>query len=453
MDGFSVLRAAEETPHRIALFDDEGALDYAELGREVRRYLPGLSDLPQDAVVSLTPRLDRLSVVKLCAAIEAGVTLALFHPRWSAREVNAAVERVQPVLALETLLPSGAPSMPRAVDADRALGLIFTSGTTGTPRAARLSRRAFLAAADASADRLGWSDDDRWLLAMPLAHVGGLSIVLRCLHARRPIVLHQGPIEARALRATVTRHAVTLASLVPTMLDRWLALEGDSPPHLRAILLGGAACPAPLLARGVARGLPLRPTYGLTEMCAQVATLAENARSSADGVGPLLRSVELEIQNERIFVRGPSLFDGFSGEASPFDARGFYDTGDQGRLDARGHLHVFGRRSDLIVSGGENVYPAEVEGVLQAIPGIESACVFGLPDPTWGHLVCAACVSPDPPSESEIRRALDENLAGFKHPRRLAWVESLVIAPSGKLDRVATAARSTPELQGFSGKS
>lgn len=452
MDRFSVLRAAEETPHGIALIDDEGELDYRGLAREVYRYLPDLSELPAEAVVSLTPRLDRLSVVKVCAAIEAGVTLALFHPRWSSREVRVAVEQVRPALALESLAPSNGLCGPRAIDVNRELGLIFTSGTTGTPRAARLSRRALLAAAVASAERLGWTDDDRWLLAMPLAHVGGLSIVLRCLHARRPIVLHEGPIEAGALIGTVTRHAATLASLVPTMLGRWLELEGD-PTHLRALLLGGAACPAPLLQRGIARGLPLRPTYGLTEMCAQVATLPFDARSGGDGVGPPLPLVELDLRDERIFVRGPSLFDGFVAKPPPFDALGFYDTGDHGRLDAHGHLHLFGRRSDLIVSGGENVYPAEVEGVLEGIPGIASACVFGLLDPTWGHLVCAACVSADPPAESEIRRALDENLAGFKHPRRLAWVESLVIAPSGKLDRRATAALATPNLRGFSRRS
>lgn len=453
-DRFSILRAGEEAPHDLAWVDDEGELDFGSLAEAVRALLPGLAGLdPANDRVCLVPRLDRASLVRILAAIECGLPLALLHPRWSPRELADARARLRPALDLAELAASSRPFRSTArIDPERPLALLFTSGTTGTPRAALLSRRALLAATTASAEVLGWEEADRWLLSMPLAHVGGLSIVLRCLSARKPIVLHGGPIESKALASSMARHAVTLASLVPTMLAR--LLEGDDAiPPLRALLVGGAACPLPLLSRAIARGLSVRPTYGLTEMCAQVATLRRAATRLDEGVGPPLPGVELSLRDERLRVRGSALFSGFLDEPTPLDAEGFYDTGDHARLDDAGHLHLLGRRSDLVVSGGENVYPAEVEAVLEGIEGIEGACVFGSPDPTWGEVVCAACIATHPPPESEIRRSLTEKLAGFKHPRQLAWVESFVIAGSGKLDRKATAAHAAPHLRPFSPRS
>ncbi len=444
MTVFSILDAASETPERMALIDDEGALTFAALADAVRPFLAPLRELGSDARVALTPDRDRTSIVRLLAAIEAQVPVVLLHPRWSAAERARALALTSPALQLNAL-PLDASTPAEAIehtehDPARALALVFTSGTSGAPRAAVLSRRALSAACDASADALGWQHDDRWLLAMPLAHVGGLSIVLRCLKARRTVVLHQGPLEASALRATAQRHRCTLVSLVPTMLRRWLEAPGAALPSLRVVLVGGAACPSALLERAIASGLPVRPTYGLTEMCAQVATPRGSATDPSIGVGPPLRGVELELRDERIFVRGPSLFDGFFGESSPLDPRGFYDTGDHGRLDEAGNLHVLGRRTDLIVSGGENVYPAEVEAALEALDGIEAACVFGLPDPEWGEAVCALCVSRDARPIDEVRASLSGRLAPFKRPRHIGYVAQLPALPNGKPDRRAAAA-------------
>lgn len=426
-DALSIFRAADEAPDAPAWIDAQGVTTFRGLADEARRFLPALAALGPEARVALTATPERASVVRLLAALELGVPVALLHPRWAEIErtrARAAVEAVD----LDALAPCDAPT-PRAARASDAV-LVFTSGTTGVPRAARLSRAALIASAQASAEVLGEADDDRWLLAMPLAHVGGLSIVLRALRARRPVIATRPDTIASAARA----HRASLLSVVPTMLERLLA---EPPPEsLRRVLVGGAACPEPLRQRALAAGWPVRTTYGLTETCAQVAT----QRGPTDGgVGPLLPRVELEVRHERLFVRGPTLFSGFWGEPSPLDDRGFYDTGDFGHLDGRGHLHLLGRRTDLIVSGGENVYPAEVERVLEALPGITAACVFGIPDAQWGSTVAAALVAEPRPSSAELAAHLDRYLARYKHPRRVAFVEALATAPSGKLDRRRTA--------------
>jgi len=188
--------------------------------------------------------------------------------------------------------------------------------------------------------------------------------------------------------------------------------------------------------------------HGLTEACAQVATARVEVRDASAGCGPALSGVEVVVRarDERILVRTPAAMDGWlradGSVERVVDGDGFYDTGDDGRLDGAQNLHVLGRRTDLIVTGGENVRPAEVEAALEALPGVRAACVFGVPDERWGAVVAAALVEAGAsgPGDAEIDRALRERLAGFKIPRRMVRVPALVTAPSGKVDRAATAA-------------
>jgi O-succinylbenzoic acid--CoA ligase len=435
---FSILAAAAEAPDAAAWIDDEGTLDFRALASAVAPLLGGLAALPPGACLSLVAQPDRGSLVRLLAAIEAGVPVALLHPRWTAHERQRAAAAAGVTGELEALRPERSEAPRRPLDPERPLALVFTSGTTGRPRAAQLSHRAFAAAAAASATVLGWRARDRWLLAMPLAHVGGLSVVLRCVAARRPIVAAR----PETLVVSAQRHGATIVSLVPTVLAR--LVEGPPPPSLRCALVGGAACPEPLRRRALAAGWPVRTTYGLTEMCAQVAT----QRTDQDpGVGPPLPGVTLELRGERLFVRGPSLFSGFAGEPSPLDAQGFHDTGDFARLDPGGCLHLLGRRTDLVVTGGENVYPLEVEQVLERGPGIEAACVFGVPDPRWGSSVAAALVAPERPTVAALRSHLDTYLARYKHPRQVAWLERLPSTAAGKLDRAEAARLAGPLLE------
>jgi O-succinylbenzoic acid--CoA ligase len=306
-----------------------------------------------------------------------------------------------------------------------------------------LSRAAFLASAAAVADHFGWAPGERWLACMPLAHVGGFSILIRSLAARRCAAL-AGGFDADRLPEWISRRRITLLSLVPTMLKRLLdAHPAWAPPaHLRCVVLGGAAAPPKLIDQASRRRIPLVLTYGLTEACSQVTATAYEDRFAPpmDHAGTPLSNVSLRIQEGRVQIRGPVVMSGYLGQPElPPDS--WFDTGDLGELDALGRLHIHARRTDLIVRGGENVYPAEVERVLESFPGVLAAGVFGVPDEVWGQtvaaaLVCDARTSPLAPSVAAFCAA---HLAPFKCPRRICFVSALPQTAAGKLDRAGLA--------------
>lgn len=344
--------------------------------------------------------------------------------------------------------------------------IVATSGTTGTPKGAVISRRAVIASAEASARNLGWRDDDRWLLCMPLAHVGGLSIVTRCLLARRAVVMAPR-FEPRLVIEAIRRHSVTLVSVVPTMLDALLDADREGAlERPRAILLGGAAAPPALLDRCAERGVRALTTYGLTEACSQVTSQAPRDPSiREDGSGAALDGFEVRIAGPagdealppgnvgRIVIGGAAMFDGYlRAESSTIDraplASGLFDTGDLGEIDAQGRLHVHARRTDLVVTGGENVYPVEVEHAIERLPGVRRAAVFGAPDARWGQIVAAAIeVDPSsPPDPAATIEALHAALAPHKRPRKWAFVEHLPLTSSGKPIRAGLFDRFAPQL-------
>ncbi len=320
--------------------------------------------------------------------------------------------------------------------------MIHTSGTTGAARAAVLTRAAIEASALASEANLGWQDDDCWMLCMPLAHVGGLSILTRCLIARRCVALEPHfdvPGFIQRLRA----QRVTLLSLVPTMLARLLdehpAWHGDG--QLRAILLGGAAATPSMVERATDRQLPVLVTYGLTETCSQVTTTPYALRfaAAARGVGAPLPGIEVRVRDDRIEVRGPVVMTGYWDEP-PLQPDAWLDTGDLGAFDRDGFLHVHARRHDLIVTGGENVYPIEVENTLAACPGVVAAAVFGVPDALWGQSVAAVVVADRRTlTLARMRDHVARHLAPHKQPRQIAFADRLPQTRAGKLDRAALA--------------
>jgi O-succinylbenzoic acid--CoA ligase len=425
-DALSIFVAAAEAPAALGLRTGDRAYTFAELAAMTRERLAALAPelragTPFPVVADGTPA----TILTLYALLEARVPALLLHARLTAPEraaLLAAAERAGPV-----------------TDADAA-AILYTSGTTGAPRAAVLTRSALVASAAASATNLGWHDDDCWLLCMPVAHVGGLSILTRCLVARRTVALAPH-FDARAFPDWVTAQRITLASLVPTMLVRVLDArpEWQCPPTLRAVLLGGAPASPALLARATARGWPLIPCYGLTETCAQITATRYDTRFSpgGQGVGAPLPGVELRIVGGHVHVRGPTLMAGYWNE--PALAPGaWFDTGDLGELDGAGNLHVHARRADLVVTGGENVYPAEVERVLEAAPGISAAAVFGVPDDVWGQIVAAALVATDAaPADEALADYVAARLAPHKRPRRICYVPRLPQTPGNKLDRRA----------------
>jgi O-succinylbenzoic acid--CoA ligase len=307
--------------------------------------------------------------------------------------------------------------------------VLFTSGSTGPSRGVVLSRQSLIANAQASAWHLGWRDDDCWLACLPFAHAGGLSIVIRSLLAEKPVIVgHLGDID----RATI-------ASLVPAQLAQ--LLEDPSwrpPPSLRAVLLGGAAAPPSLITAALDRGVPVLQTYGLTETFGQVAT----ARVPGGPLVPL-PGVEITAGTREspapIRIRGPMLASRYL-DGTPIAPE--LVTADLGFLED-GVLHVVGRSDDVIISGGENIHPAQVEAVLAACPGVRAAAAFGVPDARWGQLVAAAlAVAPTFDRDAALAHWYAQ-LPPHARPRRIAIVDELPRLPSGKLDRRRIAALPT----------
>ena len=332
--------------------------------------------------------------------------------------------------------------------------IIHTSGTSGRPKAAILSYGNVYQSAVSSAQTLDVIKQERWLCVLPLYHVGGLSIVFRSLNYGTAIQsAPPGPFDANEVNRILSEHPITLVSLVPTMLQRLLdAKRRHWNPRLRLILLGGEAPSPELLARCAAEKLPIATTYGLTETASQVATALPNLVYRKPGtVGKPLMSTQVRIIDERgedaapmvpgeVLVRGGSVMRGYYNDpAATAKAlrHGWLHTGDIGCLDADGDLFILQRRDDLIVSGGENIYPAEVEAVLRQHPAVAEAVVLGVSDADWGQAAAAVVElgAGQAASAADIIAFARQRLAGYKIPRRIAFTPSLPRTASGKIQR------------------
>src|SRR5829696_4569036 len=301
--------------------------------------------------------------------------------------------------------PCGAAEPLAPHDDDTAL-VVHTSGTTAAPRPVELSFGNIQANALGSAVALGLDPDERWLCPLPLSHVGGLMVLLRsAIYGTRAVI------DAAARAAA---DDITVVSLVPTQLRRLLDAGARPGARLPVVLLCGAAATPDLLEEARAAGWPVRATYGLTQACSQVAV---------DG-WPLPGVTVSLAEDGEILVEGPTVAGG-----------GVLHTGDLGRFAADGRLEVVGRRSDTIVTGGENVAPAEVEAALLAHPAVADAGVFGRPDPEWGEAVTASVVLRAPADPQELREWVAGRLARFKVPKAVEVAEALPRTPSGKLLR------------------
>jgi O-succinylbenzoic acid--CoA ligase len=340
--------------------------------------------------------------------------------------------------------------------ADTTAIVAFTSGTTGEPKAVRLTVGNLLASATASAFRLGVDPDDRWLCCLPPCHVGGLAPVLRATAYGTTAVL-QPAFDAHDTAAALAEHDCTGVSLVPTQLSRLLDADWSPPDSLRFVLLGGAPADRTLLDRCREQAVPVWPTYGLTETASQVATATPAATAAHPGtVGQPLLWTDVAIVDDdgqvctpgdtgEIRVAGPTVTPGYDdpgATAAAFDDAGRLCTGDLGYRDEAGRLWVVGRRDERIVTGGENVAPTTVEAALTELDGVTAAAVVGLDDPEWGQRVGALlAVTGDPPDTRAIRAHCSGRLADYERPKTVAFVDALPRTDSGTVDRAAVRER------------
>ena len=456
-----------------------GVLEERVASLAVRLLARGLRN--GERVLALLPA--GVALVELLhACARTGAVLAPFDPRASADEAGRVAACVRPrlIVALPAAAdvaravadahgaeavfvePDGSPlasdppaaggrTAPARIDLDAPYTIVFTSGTTGRPRGVVLSAGNHLASARAATARLGAAADDRWLACLPLHHVGGLAVLLRAVVAGGAVVLQRG-FDPQAVARALREDGVTQMSLVPTTLRRLLDLPDAKPCALRVLLLGGARSDHALVAAARAKGWPVAPTYGLTETGSQIVTARPDEAVDADGfVGAPLDGTEVRILGADgrparagepgvISVRGATVAIGTladDGAIEPLAPSGWLRTADRGVLDANRGLTVLGRADDVIVSGGENVTPEEVEAALLAHPAVADAGVAGVTDAEWGQVVCAWIVPREgaSPTLAELRDGCGARLARHKLPRRLVLVPSLPRTPSGKLKR------------------
>jgi O-succinylbenzoic acid--CoA ligase len=475
-----LLRRARQTPDAPALESAAGTWTFAELADRARRggaYVTATAASGDAPVALLLPDgtdfVAWLQAILLAGRAALPLNMRLTVEELSSQLIDARVGwllgepgdarldelalRVPGLRASATprldALPAASGALPgEQFDPEAIMAVLFTSGTSGRARGACLSWRNFQASAVAAAERLGTAVADRWLACMPLCHVGGLSILVRSVLFGGPVRLHPR-FDAAAVSNALDEGDIAGLSLVPTMLSRLLAQRTGRPPPpgLRVLLLGGAAVAPGLMRQSLAAGFPVCPTYGLTEAASQVATAAPPT-AGATNPSPMvaLPGMDLRIlDGDRVLptgtageiaVRGPVVMRGYLNDADA-TARALRDgwllTGDIGRLDRDGALQVLDRRDDLVVSGGENVYPAEVEAVLLAHPMVSEAGVSGVPDADLGARVVAWIVThPGAAADAATLEAYCRGrLAGYKLPREFRFVSALPRTSSGKLQR------------------
>ena len=427
---------AQSCPERTALVTEASTVTYAELEAEatwVARRLAAYG-VRREATAALTMHPRREEVVLLHALMKLGAVAMPLSPQLTDAEREAVLASERPAVDLNdaaelTQTEADLPLLGEH-DMDDLQCHMLTSGSTGEPRQVGLTYGNFLFSAVGSAFNIGVEPADRWLCCLPLSHVAGLSIVLRSLIYGTTAVLLDG-FDTDQVASTLTSGGITVLSLVPTMLLRLLEADADLAAP-RAILIGGGPVPEAALEEALARGATVVQTYGMTETCSQVTTLSpEDAARKIGSAGRPLLTTHVRIEGDEILVQGPTV----SKEA--LDPDGWLHTGDLGHIDEEGFLYVTGRRSEVIVSGGENVMPAEVESVLLAHPAVADAAVFGRPDPEWQEAVWALVVLVEGAEvgEDELRSHCAVSLAGFKVPKRIDFVSALPRSPSGKLLR------------------
>ncbi|WP_156882568.1 o-succinylbenzoate--CoA ligase [Halalkalibacillus halophilus] len=335
----------------------------------------------------------------------------------------------------------------KSFDQNQVAQIIYTSGTTGKPKGVQLTYDNHWWSAIGSALNLGVTKSDRWLLALPLFHVGGLSILYRSVIYGMPVHLHNG-FDAKSIHHEIMHNGITIVSVVTVMLQSLVDLLSDNryPETFRAMLLGGGPAPKQLLNLCKKLDIPVFQTYGMTETASQFSTLDENyALEKLGSAGKPLFPNELKIVKDQpehqageIYVKGPSVTKGYwnrqEANEQAFE-QGWFKTGDLGQLDEDGFLYLLDRRKDLIISGGENIYPAEVESVLQQFPDIQEAAVVAKEDNKWGEIPVAYIVADQRIDVEGLSEHCAKALAKYKVPKQFIFIDHLPRNASKKVMR------------------
>ncbi|MDM5156993.1 o-succinylbenzoate--CoA ligase [Bacillus sp. DX1.1] len=464
-----LMQRAFLTPERTAIETKEEMSTFLELHEKVLSICEHLSYLHVEkgtkVAVLMKNSIEMITVIHALSYI--GAAAVLLNTRLSREELLWQMEDAEvfclltdqefetkqvPVYSFVELVrgPKRAVSVQTEFSLEQAMTIIYTSGTTGKPKGVILTYGNHWASAVGSSLNLGLREEDCWLACLPLFHVGGLSLLMKnIIYGMRILLVPK--YDPDFIHTALQTRGVTMISVVSKMLTDLLERlgEGTYPKSLRCVLLGGGPAPRPLLETCVAKGIPVYQTYGMTETSSQICTLAADYMLTKVGsAGKPLFLCQLRIENGgevapshvegEIVVKGPNVTSGYfkREEATRETVRdGWLHTGDLGYLDEEGFLYVLDRRSDLIISGGENIYPAQIEEALLAHSKVVEAGVVGKADEKWGQVPVAFIVKADHVTEEELIRFCEEKLARYKVPKEIHFLSELPRNASKKLLR------------------
>ncbi len=478
--------AADGMGERIALGSRTAGLTIAEMASRARRAGTVLADVPGERVVLVDLNSEAFPIA-LFGATLAGKPFIPINYRITDEQLRDLVLRTAPatvicgegvadrlgaipgieILGRASFLERVAdPSVPEADpysgDPDSVAVLLYTSGTTGAPKAAALRNRNLTSYVISTVEFAGAGEDEAAIVSVPPYHIAGISSVLSSTYSGRRVV-HLETFEPQAWVDLARTESVTHAMVVPTMLNRILeviAADGGGIPSLRSLSYGGGPMPLSVIERAMdlLPDVGLVNAYWLTETASTIALLGPDehreayasedpaVRARLASVGRPLPTVEVVVRADgtllspgergEIWVRGEQVAGEYEGlGAGPVD--GWFNTRDEGHLDEAGYLFVHGRLDDVIVRGGENLSPGEIETVLMDYPGVDAAAVVGIPDPDWGEKVVAAVVPVDGAviDEDGLRSFVRATLRSTKTPERIEIRDELPYSETGKLLR------------------
>jgi O-succinylbenzoic acid--CoA ligase len=470
---------SEQQPTRVAIASPDGSWTYHELYDAACKYAASLRNLGvlEGQRVAVLAKKGAHYALMLHALMQLNAVIVPLNWRLTGEELAQQLADCEAVMllhdaacaslaadlcefyqvrlgahAIEQLPRSTEPIARHNVDLVRPHALIYTSGTTGRSKGAIITYQNHWWGAMASVLQLGLDANERWLVPMPLFHVGGMAVLIRSLIYGTTVVIHNG-FDETAVNRAIEQEGITLLSVVPAMLQRMLDHRTRPyPATLRSVLLGGSAAPRPLLEQALALGVPINQSYGLTEANTQVTTLQSvDALRKVGSSGKPLAVTRVAIETPdglthapnvegEIAIQGPTVVSGYyhRPEANARSFRdGWFYTGDIGVFDEEGYLFVLDRRADLIVSGGENVYPAEVESVLAQHPQVLESAVVGQADARWGQVPVAFVVAAGNVAEETLITHCRTHLAAYKVPKAVYLLKELPRNASGKLLRRA----------------